>query len=169
MNDVAAPGEESHRAQIEKRFAPHNLAVELGAAPLHGAVLHLMFRPACAGVLIFLRIVIVRLLPLNESITLAETGARPTSPPSCTRQNSDRSGASRDRAEQYTSAHVPEPRSIEMAERRTFAPLHPTRKYVSAGIERDPLPKELCELVERLRKSEPIEDPRENEARGQEK
>ena len=46
-----------------------------------------------------------------------------------------------------------------MAERGTFAPLHPiARKYV-ARIEREPLPAKLRELVERLREAEPIRDP----------
>ena len=47
-----------------------------------------------------------------------------------------------------------------MPERRIYSPLHPTtRKYVSAGIEQDPLPKKLCELLDRLRQAEPIQDP----------
>jgi hypothetical protein len=51
-----------------------------------------------------------------------------------------------------------------MPERRTFSPLHPTtRKYAYGEIDRAPLPKQLRELVERLRQAEPIKNPREFE------
>jgi len=50
-----------------------------------------------------------------------------------------------------------------MANRGTFTPLHPiTRKYV-ARIKREPLPRRLRELVERLHEAEPIRNPREGE------
>lgn len=53
-----------------------------------------------------------------------------------------------------------------MAKRNTFAPLHPTtRKYVSGEVEREPLPQQLQELVERLREAEPDKEPCERERR----
>jgi hypothetical protein len=53
-----------------------------------------------------------------------------------------------------------------MPERRTFAPLHPTtRKYGYGEVDRGPLPKQLRELIERLRDAEPIKDPRGREGK----
>ena len=49
-----------------------------------------------------------------------------------------------------------------MADRGTFATLHPiTRRYV-APIE-EPVPARLRELVERLHEAEPVRNPRERE------
>jgi len=53
-----------------------------------------------------------------------------------------------------------------MRERHALAPLHPTtRKYVYGDIDRAPLPKQLRELIKRLREAEPIKDPRGREAK----
>lgn len=53
-----------------------------------------------------------------------------------------------------------------MPDRRTFAPLHPTtRKYAYGEVDGEPLPKELQELVERLRKVERISERRETQCR----
>jgi len=46
-----------------------------------------------------------------------------------------------------------------MAQRGTFAPLHPTVRKSVALTEREPLPAKLRELVERLHEAEPIRDP----------
>jgi hypothetical protein len=44
-----------------------------------------------------------------------------------------------------------------MRQRHILAPLHPTtRKYVYGDMDRGSLPKQLRELVERLREAEPV-------------
>ena len=53
-----------------------------------------------------------------------------------------------------------------MPEKRIFAPLHPTtRKYGYGEVDRGPLPKQLRELIGRLRDAEPIEYPRDREGK----
>jgi hypothetical protein len=51
-----------------------------------------------------------------------------------------------------------------MPDRGIFRSLHPTtRNYVAGAVHREPLPKKLRELLERLREAEPIKGRRDSE------
>src|SRR5262245_36050000 len=132
--------------RLRKSVSHESLA--RGAAPLYGADLleHLVFPRTIFALYTDRHSAAVA---AQREHNLARTGARQLSRRPAHDQATVGHVVSQDCAEPYTNAHVPEARSISMPERRTFAPLHPTtRTFVSAGIERDPLPKELRELVE---------------------